>query len=129
MIDSFVRMKMVNGKLEPYTKLDQRKYELFTKAIPKNEIVEVYLQHTEGKLGTLGQLAKVHAMIGEISEFTKQDFFLVKRQIKELCGIYNVVSTEPYTKELKSFGDCSTEELGSAIAKCDEIIGIIYSSN
>jgi hypothetical protein len=128
MLESFIKMKTVNGMLTPYSKADQRKYDLFVKAIPKNEIIEVYLQHTEGKLGTLSQLAKLHASIKEISDFTKQDFFLVKRQIKELCGIYNIVSTEPYTKELKSFGDCSIEELGTAIAKCEEIIGIIYSN-
>lgn len=129
MLDSFIKMKIVNGVLTPATKFDQRKYDLFINAIPPKEDLEVYITYTEGKLGTLSQLAKVHAMIHEISDFTKQDFFMVKDTIKEACGLYNVTSTTPYTKTLKSFGDCSIEELGTAIAKCDEILGIVYASN
>jgi len=90
MIDSFIKMKIVNGVLTPSTKFDQRKYDLFIKAIPPKEDLEVYITYTEGKLGTLAQLAKVHAMIREISDFTKQDFFLVKNSIKEACGLYNI---------------------------------------
>lgn len=129
MLDSFIKMKIVNGVLTPSTKFDQRKYDLFINAIPPKEDLEVYIAYTEGELGTLAQLAKIHAMIREISDFTKQDFFLVKDSIKEACGLYNISSTTPYTKTLKSFGDCSIEELGTAIAKCDEILGIIYATN
>ena len=129
MIDSFLKMKIVNGVLTPATKFDQRKYDLFVNAIPSKENLEVYITYTEGKLGTLSQLAKVHAMIHEISDFTKQDFFMVKDSVKEACGLYNVTSTTPYIKTLKSFGECSIEELGTAIAKCDEILGIVYASN
>lgn len=122
-------MKIVDGKLTPATKYDQRKYDLFTKAIPHKGTLDVYITFTEGELGTLAQLAKVHAMMHEISDFTKQDFFMVKNSVKEACGLYNITSTTPYTKTLKSFGDCSIDELGTAIAKCDEILGIIYASN
>lgn len=129
MLDSFLKMKFINGVLTPSEKIDLYKYNLLKNTIPQDKNIEVYIIYSEGEIGTLAQLAKVHAMIKEIAEFTKQDFFSVKNNIKESCGLFNITSTTPYTKTLKSFGDCTIDELSTAISKCDEILNIIYEKN
>ena len=128
MLESFVRFQKKDGKLHPCYKEDERAYKEFIDKIPNNKIVDVYITCYDEEIGTLPQLAKIHAMIREIAEFTKQGFNETKDNIKEVCGIFNIVSSKPYQKKLKSFGDCSIEELNMVINKLIEIQNIIYSN-
>jgi hypothetical protein len=129
MVDSFFRMKLDdNRKLVPFNKSDNTRMNLFLKALPVNRPINFYLVFEEGDEKTNQQLAKVHATIKEISDYTKQDFRDVKKTIKELCGLYRIVSTTPFEKQIKSFEECTKEELNTCIAKCDEILGLVYES-
>lgn len=128
MLDTFVRFKLdEKGNLTPFSKLDQTKLKLFLNSVPKDTPIETYMTITEGKGITLAQLAKVHAMIKEIADYTKMSFKDIKRYIKEETGLLHPVSTNPYQIEPKSFGDCTIEEGATAIAKCQEIIDELYS--
>jgi hypothetical protein len=60
---------------------------------------------------TAGQLAKVHALIREISNSTGHTFEEIKAIIKERAGL----ST---SSNLKSFADCSKKEMCEAIEQC-----------
>lgn len=129
MKECFVKFQKNDCKLYSCSKEDERTYKEFIDKIPNNKIVDVYITCYDEEIGTLPQLAKIHAMIREIAEFTKQGFNETKDHIKEVCGIFNIVSSKPYKKKLKSFGDCSIQELDMVINKLIEIQNIIYNEN
>jgi archaellum component FlaC len=60
--------------------------------------------------GSLGQIAKLKAGIRKIADETGETFINAQNEIKKQSGLYDEVS-----KEYKSFGNCSKEELSSAI--------------
>lgn len=129
MKECFVKFQKKDYRLYPCSKEDERTYREFIDKIPNNKIADVYITCYDEEIGTLPQLAKIHAMIREIAEFTKQGFNETKNHIKEVCGIFNIVSSKPYKKKLKSFGDCSIQELDMVINKLIEIQNIIYNEN
>ncbi|NCD06148.1 MAG: hypothetical protein EOL97_08520 [Spirochaetia bacterium] len=81
----------------------------------------------EGDEKTNLQLAKIHAMIKEISDYTKQPFKWVKEYIKEKAGLIRPISAHPYTIATKSFEECTKNELGNAIEACQELLDEINS--
>lgn len=129
MKECFVKFQKKDCRLYPCSKEDERIYQEFIDKISNNKIADVYITCYDEEIGTLPQLAKIHAMIREIAEFTKQGFNETKNHIKEVCGIFNIVSSKPYKKKLKSFGDCSIQELDMVINKLIEIQNIIYNEN
>ncbi len=129
MEECFVKFQKNDCRLYPCSKEDKRTYQEFIDKISNNKTVDVYITCYDEEIGTLPQLAKIHAMIREIAEFTKQGFNETKDHIKEVCGIFNIVSSKPYKKKLKSFGDCSIQELDMVINKLIEIQNIIYNEN
>lgn len=129
MKECFVKFQKNDCRLYPCSKEDKRIYQEFIDKISNNKTVDVYITCYDEEIGTLPQLAKIHAMIREIAEFTKQGFNETKDHIKEVCGIFNIVSSKPYKKKLKSFGDCSIQELDMVINKLIEIQNIIYNEN
>lgn len=129
MKECFVKFQKNDCTLHPCSKEDERTYKEFIDKISNNKTVDVYITCYDEEIGTLPQLAKIHAMIREIAEFTKQGFNETKDHIKEVCGIFNIVSSKPYKKKLKSFGDCSIQELDMVINKLIEIQNIIYNEN
>lgn len=129
MKECFVKFQKKDCRLYPCSKEDERIYREFIDKIPNNKIADIYITCYDEEIGTLPQLAKIHAMIREIAEFTKQGFNETKNHIKEVCGIFNIVSSKPYKKKLKSFGDCSIQELDMVINKLIEIQNIIYNEN
>lgn len=61
---------------------------------------------------TKPQLAKIHAMIKEISQETGDNFKDTKKDIKERCGL---TYYENKVKKYKSFAKCSKLELSNVI--------------
>jgi hypothetical protein len=108
-------------QLVPASEKDAGALKLFNMAIKDGDTIEVYLTKTDGKHKTMGQLAKVHSMIREIASFTGNDFDDIKDEIKRRAGLYVVTGTEEHQTELKSFAQCSKEELSTAIEMCVQL--------
>ena len=110
-----------NGKLEFQSLAHSKKFELFVSHIPEDTIVECFyeVQHDDG---TLPQLAKIHAMIKELSTFTGETVENMKLLVKDKAGLCLVreVSGKEYFLA-KSFADCSKEELSLAIQAAIQI--------
>lgn len=106
-----------NGELKPLTSNDAAKYFEFKKELAEGEIVELYVTKIANEDdATLGQLAKVHAMIKELSIETGSTFDEMKLVIKDKAGLL-----DPATKEFKSFANCSKKELSAAIQSCIDV--------
>lgn len=116
---------MKNGQLAPASDQDAGRLKLFNMAITEGETIEVYLTKTNGTDKTIGQLAKVHASIRELASFTGYDFDELKDEVKRKAGLYVVKGTEAHQTELKSFAECSKEELSLAIEMCVQIGHIV----
>ena len=103
-----------DGSLIPATTADISKLKLFMMGIDKSVSHEIdcYLTLvTDSDDKTAGQLAKVHALIREISNSTGHSFDEIKSIIKERAGL----ST---SSNLKSFADCNKKEMSEAIEQC-----------
>lgn len=109
------------GQLVPASEAEAAKLKLFTMSLKEDVNVEVYLQMTNNVDKTAGQLAKVHALIRELAAFTGHTFDEMKDEIKRKAGLYVITGTRSSDKQLKSFGDCSKEEISAAIESCIEI--------
>jgi hypothetical protein len=113
------------GKLVPASEADAAKLKLYTMSLKEDVSVEVYLQMSNNVDKTAGQLAKVHALIRELAAATGHSFDEIKDEVKRKAGLYVITGTRPSDKELKSFGDCSKEEISAAIESCIEIGHVI----
>lgn len=106
-----------DGELKPLTSADAAKYFEFKKQLAEGEVIEFYITKiTEEDDRTLGQLAKVHAMIKELARETGHTFEEMKETVKEKAGL-----VDPASNEYKSFAVCSKKELSDAIEMCTEI--------
>jgi hypothetical protein len=110
-----------NGRLEFPSLAISKQHEQFVSDIPDGTIVEFFfeVQHDDG---TLPQLAKLHAMIRELSLHVGEPFSDMKLLVKDKAGL--CLSREVSGKEYflaKSFGECSREELSLAIQAAIDI--------
>ena len=110
-----------NGRLEFSSLAISKQHEQFVSDIPDGTIVEFFfeVQHDDG---TLPQLAKLHAMIRELSLHVGEPFSDMKLLVKDKAGL--CLSREVSGKEYflaKSFGECSREELSLAIQAAIDI--------
>lgn len=115
------KYKKERGLLKPVTLAAAKQYERFVSDIPEGSVVEFFyeLQHDDG---TLPQLAKIHAMIKQLSTHVGETVENMKLLIKDRAGL--CIAREVAGKEYflaKSFGDCSREELSLAIQAIIEI--------
>lgn len=108
------------GRLECSLSMTKQ-LEKFVSSIPENMQVEVFYEATHDD-GTLPQLAKLHAMIRELSIHIGESVENMKMLVKDRAGlcIARTVSGKEYFLA-KSFGDCSREELSLAIEAAIEI--------
>ena len=115
------KYKKERGLLKPVTLAAAKQYERFVSDIPEGSIVEFFyeLQHDDG---TLPQLAKIHAMIKQLSTHVGETVENMKLLIKDRAGlcIAREVSGREYFLA-KSFGECSKDELSLAIQAIIEI--------
>ena len=72
---------------------------------------------------SLVQLAKVHALIRELAFCTGNDFEDVKLEVKRKAGltIKSKDSADKHIELVKSFADCSKDQISMAIQACIEI--------
>ena len=115
------KYKKERGLLKPVTLAGTKQYERFVSDVPEGSVVEFFyeLQHDDG---TLPQLAKIHAMIKQLSTHIGETVENMKLLIKDRAGlcIAREVSGREYFLA-KSFGECSREELSLAIQAIIEI--------
>jgi hypothetical protein len=116
-----VRFKKHEGQLVLLTSKDVAFYGEFKKELDEGDVIEMYITKIDNEDDrTLGQLAKVHAMIKELARETGHTFEEMKETVKEKAGL-----VDPASKSYKSFATCSKQELSDAIQMCIEIGNII----
>jgi hypothetical protein len=112
-----------DGVLVPKSPADTAKLKLFNKGLIEGETVEVYITQVKDNDKTLGQLAKVHAMIRELATFTGHTFEEMKEEVKSRAGLTQVSETGSTT--YKSFADCNKDDMASAIEICYSIAHLV----
>lgn len=102
--------KMVkrNGKMEYVNPNDRNLFLKNVEGLREGQIVEQMVDFTPDS-GKLGELARVHQLIGMISKETGDSSGDVKLEVKKRAGLYKP------DKTCKSFAACSSEELKFAI--------------
>ena len=115
------KYKKERGLLKPITLASMKQYELFVSNLKDGDIVEFFyeVQHDDG---TLPQLAKIHAMIKQLSTHIGETVENMKLLVKDRAGL--CIAREVSGKEYflaKSFGECSKEELSLAIQAAIDI--------
>jgi hypothetical protein len=106
-----------DGTLVPESAEDIGKLKMFAMGIPKEK--EFLIPHLDAYITlvlnkddkTAGQLAKVHALIRDISNSTGHSFQEIKEIIKQRAGLMT-------SSEFKSFADCNKKEMSDAIEQC-----------
>jgi len=128
MHNTIVKFTKKDGQLVPASEAEAGKLKLFAMSLKEGTDLEVYMSMTNDVDKTAGQLAKVHALIRELAAFTGHTFEEMKDVIKDKAGLYIITGTSSSDKQLKSFGDCSKEELSAAIETCIQV-GNIFGCN
>lgn len=116
MIDLKLRLSVDDIKkldlsvLPPKVKI---KIEQYLRSVPEStEALDVYFNVSENTDASLAQLAKVHFLIRQLSQFTGHSVEEVKLLIKERIDFINENNSP------KSFKDASKRELSEAIQEC-----------
>jgi hypothetical protein len=91
-----------DGKLEHTVKAKEDILNDIIKELPEGAKIEVFA-NTIGSKGSKAQLAKIHAMIRQLSDDVGDDVMSMKAEVKIRANID------------KSFADCDKEELNSVI--------------
>lgn len=112
-----------DGILTPESEQDALRGKLFQSGIPEGTRVEVFMNVADDVNHSYLQLSKIHPMIRELAANTGHSFQDIKEDIKRHVGLYE--ESETGTRQLKSFGKCSKEELSQAIQRCIEIGDLI----
>lgn len=110
-----------NGRLDFSTLAATKQFELFVSNIPEGSIVEFFYEVTHDD-GTLPQLAKLHVMLKHLATHIGETVENMKVLVKDRAGL--CIAREVAGKEyflVKSFGECSKEELSLAIQAAIEI--------
>lgn len=116
-----VRLKFKNGKFSGETPADEIRFGMFKESLNENSTLTVYFSVDDINSKTLPQLAKIHAMIKELSDYTGQDYTTIKEIIKMEANLTEIDETGKTI--LKSFSRCTREDLNTAIHKA-EILGM-----
>lgn len=103
-----------DGKLIPNSPLDKIREDTYKKSLKKGQLIECTFE-VQIQDGSYGQLAKVHACARQLSKDTGTSLDDMKKEIKKKAGLVLA------NGELKSFGDCSKEDLSLAIQAAIEI--------
>lgn len=113
----YLRLSVKDKKLNFSSKALKNKYLRFLESIPEGQEVDVFMSTSSSKI-TKAQLARIHAMCRELSNFTGNTFNEQKDLVKEAAGL--VVETNG-VRTYKSFADCDIEEANLAIQACIEM--------
>jgi hypothetical protein len=115
----FGKLIKKDGKLVHYKEAERKLYENFIKEIPENSVIEFYSE-VQTNNGSLAQLAKIHAMIKDLANYTGYTFDEMKLYVKEEAGMC-YTSSDNSKLICKSFADSSKEELNMVIQTILEI--------
>ncbi len=116
-----IKLKKEDGKLVATSQSMRMHYMNFVGKLAEDDLVEVYYEMLEDTQ-SLGQLARVHCMIRDLSQHTGTTFEGMKLLVKEKSGLFTIRTVEDReVMYCKSFADCSKEDLNLAIQACIEI--------
>lgn len=110
------------GVMSPSTpKEEQKFYRMLHSLKPGNKVSAMYEIVKDDH--SLVQLAKVHALIRELAHCTGNEFEDVKLEVKRKAGltIKTKDSEGKHIELVKSFADCSKEQLSMAIQACIDL--------
>jgi hypothetical protein len=117
-----------NGKLTYQGEADGLKYKTFVNKLEEGAIVEMFISLDTEK-GSYAQISKIHASIRELSKESGYTFEEMKKLVKESAGLSFIVKDDGKDQHLiKSFAECTKDELSSVIQSCVEI-GMNYNLN
>jgi len=108
-----------SGDLSPRSVKEEQKFNRLTHSLKPGMRVQVMYEVIKDD-HSLVQLAKVHALIRELAHCTGNEFEDVKLEVKRRAGL-TVKSKDPHGKPIelvKSFADCSKDQLSAAIECC-----------
>ena len=112
--DNILIVKMIkqDGRLVPADEGQEFMHNAFLNTLEDGQYVSVFLD-AYSNTGTLAQKAKIHACIRKLAQETGESFEMMKLVIKQKSGLIN-------GEHVKSFSDCSSEELGLVIEALNE---------
>ncbi len=121
---NIVKLEKKDNKLVYIDPKEKLKYEIFINNLEEGQVVEMYMEVTTSD-GTSAQIAKIHTCIRELAKESGYTFDEMKTVIKQKAGL---IIDKGTTQTIKSFTDCSKDELSQAIQACIEI-GEFYNVN
>lgn len=104
-------------KMSFSNKKDALLYQMFIDSLKDGEIIEM-LVTVKGKKANNAQISKVHACIRMLASELGYSFDEMKIIIKDKSGLWTTNQDEVI---YKSFADCSSDEISSAIETCNEL--------
>lgn len=109
------KLKKQGGRLVYPNSGSAKLYEEFVKNIDEDQSVDVFFDAHKDD-GTLAQIAKIKVCIRALATETGDTFEDTQFMVKERSGLcIKKIRHDQLYIELKSFGDCSKEELALAI--------------
>lgn len=103
-----VKLIKRNGRLQFKNAADLSTFQALVGQMKEGEVIE-QMTNFSHQDGMLSQIAKVHAMIKDIAKETGDTVQNTKKSIKKQAGLVTL------NGDLKSFGDCSFQELSDVI--------------
>ena len=116
----FVEVHLVkkDGKFSYSKTSDEALYKRMMSETPEDAKITAMFE-ISSQDGTMGQLAKLHASIRQLALHLGYDFEDMKTYIKHISGFVTTKMIEgKQITRIKSFADCSKEELAFAIQTC-----------
>lgn len=107
------------GKLVHVNPGHEAFYKTFVESLEENQEVQLFFEANKDD-GTNNQLAKIHVCIRKLAHETGYTFEEMKLEVKKRSGL--VYGKRNY---IKSFSDCSREELGIVLETITEISEIM----
>ena len=108
-----VKVSKQNGRLIYKDKAMKALHQEFIESLAEGQTVEIFFEAYKDD-GTNLQLAKIHACIRKLAHEIGFTFEEMKKEIKRRSGLAHGDLDTP-NGYVKSFGDCSVEELGAVI--------------
>ena len=119
---TIINLVKVGVELVPDETKEEAKYAKLLASLKEGTKVQAMFEIIKDD-HSLTQLAKTHALIRELAHCTGNTFDDVKLEVKRKAGL-TIKSTDSAGKPIeivKSFADCSKEQLSMAIQSCIDI--------
>jgi hypothetical protein len=121
-----VKVSKRNGKLVYKDNAMKSLHQEFINGLAEEQVVEIFFEAYKDD-GTNLQLAKIHACIRKLAHEIGFSFMDMKKEIKRRSGLARDLDTPK--EHVKSFSDCSVEELGlviNAIIEAGDFVSINF---